>query len=124
MTKKHTDRYFLVALSLGTILSILSSIRFLDEKIAMGVMRLLRSNRVLHSATADIPDTLLYLVCISTAVMWLAYIILRTRNKGSNELLRFLQLAATAVPVSYLLKSVLQFAFGRTNTRLWLAGDM
>ena len=56
--------------------------------------------------------------------MWLAYIILRTRNKGSNELLRFLQLAATAVPVSYLLKTVFQFVFGRTNTRLWLTGDM
>jgi membrane-associated phospholipid phosphatase len=55
--------------------------------------------------------------------MWLAYMIL-SRNKGSDELLRFLQLAATTVPVSYLLKTFLQFAFGRTNTRLWLAGDM
>lgn len=119
MIKKHSDRYFLAALSLGAILTILVGIWFLDEKIAIGVMHILRSNHLLHSATANIPDTLLYLVCIGTAVMWLAYIIL-ARNNGHDVQLRFLQLAATAVPVSYLLKAVLQFAFGRTNTRFWL----
>ena len=119
MIKKHSDHYLLATLSLGTILAILGSIRFLDEKIAVAVMHILRSNLVLHTATANIPDALLYLVCIGTAVMWLVYIIL-SRNKGSGEQLRFLQLAATVVPASYLLKAVLQFTFGRTNTRLWL----
>lgn len=119
MIKKRSDYYLPAALSLGAILTILVGIWFLDEKIAVGVMHLLQSNHLLHTATAHIPDTLLYLVCIGTAAMWLAYIIL-SRNKGSDVLLRFLQLAATAVPVSYLLKAVLQFAFGRTNTRFWL----
>ncbi|OGR28424.1 MAG: hypothetical protein A2X79_01230 [Desulfuromonadaceae bacterium GWB2_53_15] len=120
MIKKSSDHYLLAALSLGAILTILASIRFLDEKIAIGVMHLLKSNHVLHSATSKIPDTLLGLVCIATAVMWLAYII-RSRYKGSAAQLRFLQLAATAVPVAYLLKEFLQLGFGRTNTRLWLA---
>lgn len=120
MIKNNSDHQFLLPLSLGAILIILGSIRFLDREIAVGVMRFLKSNRILHNAAANIPDLLLIIVCIGTTVMWLAYII-RSRNKDSDaQLLRFLQLAATAVPAAYLLKAVLQFAFGRTNTRLWL----
>ena len=119
MIKKHSDHALLAKLSLVAILAILAGIWLLDEKIAVAVMHILQSNHVLHIATAKIPDTLLGLVCIATTVMWLAYII-RSRTKGSDAQLRFLQLAATAVPAAYLLKTVLQFAFGRTNTRLWL----
>lgn len=124
MIKKPSDRYFLTTLSLGAILTILVGILFLDQPIAVGIMRILRSNSLLHSATATIPDTLLYLACIGTTVMWLVYFILRRHNWGSDELLQFLQLAGTAVPVSFLLKAALQFAFGRTNTRFWLINNM
>jgi membrane-associated phospholipid phosphatase len=119
---KHSDRYLLVKLSLAVIPAILISIRYADREIAVGVMGLLKSSPNLHSITASIPDALLGFVCISTLVMWLAYLHLSRRN-GSSQLLRFLQLAATAVPAAYLLKTALQIAFGRTNTRLWLTGS-
>lgn len=123
MTNNRTIRHPLLILSLGIMLAILGCIRFLDETIAVEVMRILASHRTLHSATANVPDTLLYLVCISTASMWLAYFYL-SRRQGSGQLLLFLRLAATAVPVSYPIKAFFQFAFGRTNTRLWLLKGM
>jgi membrane-associated phospholipid phosphatase len=123
MTNNNVNRYPLLTLSLGTALAVLAGIRFLDEKIAVAVMRLLHSNPLLHSVTADIPDLLLLLVCAGTAIIWLLYFYL-LRNNGSEEKLCFLQLIGTVVPASYLLKMFLQFAFGRTNTRLWLAGGM
>jgi membrane-associated phospholipid phosphatase len=123
MTKTHSDNYFLGMLSLWVVLAILGSICFLDREIAVAAMRLLRSNHLLHAATAEIPDTLFYLVCIGTATMWLAYIYL-SRNNGGEKLLCFLQLAASTVPAAYLFKALLQFAFGRTNTRLWLTSGM
>jgi membrane-associated phospholipid phosphatase len=121
MTHKHSNRYLLIALSIGAVLAILGSIRFLDREIAVGIMRLLQSSPDLHSITANIPDVLLGFVCISTLIMWLAYHHLARKN-GNGQLLRFLQLAATVVPAAYLLKTALQIAFGRTNTRLWLNG--
>ncbi|WP_052263332.1 phosphatase PAP2 family protein [Geobacter pickeringii] len=123
MTNNHTHRHPLLALTLGTMLTILGSIRFLDEAVAVAVMRILTSYRTLHSATANLPDTLLYLVCIGTIAMWLAYFFL-ARRQDSGLHLRFLRLAATAVPCSYPIKAFFQFAFGRTNTRLWLLKGM
>ncbi|MBT1074215.1 phosphatase PAP2 family protein [Geobacter grbiciae] len=123
MTNHRTNCHSLLTLSIGTMLATLGSIRFLDEPIAVAVMRILSSHRALHSATANLPDTLLYLVCIGTSSMWLAYFYL-ARRQGSDRLLSFLRLAATALPFSYPIKAFLQFAFGRTNTRLWLLNGM
>ncbi len=123
MTNNHTNHYPLLTLTLGTALAVLASILFLDEKIAVAVMDILHSNRFLHSVTASIPDLLLLLVCAGTAIIWLLHFYL-LRHNGSDEKLCFLQLIGTVIPASYLLKMFLQFAFGRTNTRLWLAGGM
>jgi membrane-associated phospholipid phosphatase len=94
-------------------------IGFLDRPIAQAVMGLLQLSPVLCRATANIPDLLLVLVCIGTAAMWTVYFFL-TKRGVDNELTRFLRLAATSVPVAHALKSILQFAFGRINTRAWL----
>ncbi|HEY3307748.1 MAG TPA: phosphatase PAP2 family protein [Desulfuromonadaceae bacterium] len=123
MTKDLLNRYRLIVISLTAILATLFSIWYLDERIALWIMQVLRSNHALRLAKADIPDTLLFLVCSGTISMWLIYIYL-TRKNGSRELQRFLQLAATAVPAAYMSKAVLQFVFGRTNTRLWLSNDV
>lgn len=119
MINKNTEYFFPVALTLGAAVAVLGSIRFLDREIASAVMKLLHSRHILDTATAKIPDALLFLVCFGTAIMWLAYIYL-SRNKAPVAQLRFLQLAATAVPSAYLLKAFLKFIFGRTNTRSWL----
>ena len=118
---RHNASGRMVLLTLLVVPIILGCIRYLDQPLATSIMQLLSSNHELYRATSNIPDILLILVCISTVAMWLAYFLL-SRRKGSNRQLQFLQVAATAVPSAYLLKSLLQFAFGRTNTRIWLSG--
>jgi len=100
---------------------ILGCILYLDEPLALLVMQLLQSVHSLQRASANIPDILLILVCASSAAMWLAYFML-SRQNCSDRRLQFLRVAATAVPTAYLIKALLQFSFGRTNTRLWLKG--
>ena len=106
-------------ITLLTVGGVFLGICFLDRVIALGVMELLKLSPLVYRTTANIPDLLLLLVCISTATMWTIYFFLVKRGVD-NEQTRFLRLAATAVPVAYVLKSFLQFAFGRINTRAWL----
>ena len=120
LKNKSLNHYFLYVLSLGYLAAIYCSMKFLDKKIALSVMHFLRSSNILFAASARIPDILPQLVGIGTVAMWLAYYHL-SRRLGHNEHLRFLQLAATALPVAFLFKAVLQFAFGRINPRIWLA---
>ena len=94
-------------------------IMFLDGGIALWVMELLKLSPVVYRTTATIPDLLLLLVGSGTAAMWTVYCYLVTRGVENSQT-RFLKLAATVLPISYLLKSFLQFAFGRINTRAWL----
>lgn len=94
-------------------------IMFLDREIALGVMRLITLSPLIQRTTARIPDLLLLLVSSGTVVMWTAYYYLVKRGVH-NQQTRFLRLAATALPAAYVLKSLLQFAFGRINTRVWL----
>ena len=94
-------------------------IMFLDGGIALWVMELLKLSPVVYRTTATIPDLLLLLVGSGTAAMWTVYCYLVTRGVENSQT-RFLKLAATVLPISYLLKSFLQFAFGRINTRSWL----
>lgn len=118
MIKKHSDLYLLGVFSFVAIVAILGSIRFLDRKIAVGVMFLLGSNYTMHTVAANIPDVLFLLVSIGTATMWCVYIYLSRNGRDKN--LRFLQFGGSAVPVAYLLKDILQYMFGRTNTKFWL----
>ncbi len=119
LTKTHSKNYYLIIVTLATLLSILFSIQFLDSLVALKVMEILRSNHVLHTSTSNIPDILPYIVYIGTAIMWFDFLYL-SHSKRRDDQRRFLQLAALAVPIAYILKTYLQYAFGRTNTRLWL----
>jgi len=92
---------------------------FLDRKIALGVKHLMHLNPLFRDVTKDIPDLLLQLVCIASVAMWISYYYLIRKN-GPNIHTQFLKLAATAVPLAYLLKTLLQTSFGRINTRVWL----
>ena len=123
MTGMGNGGYTLKRLSCWALVGTVTSIFLLDEPIAVKIMQLLQSDAFLQHATANIPDALLILVCISTVAMWMTYFTL-PRTDENLKLLGFLQLAATATPCSYLLKSVLKYAFGRTNTRLWLTSQV
>ena len=111
-----TRFWIITLLALG---GVFLGIMFLDGGIALWVMELLKMSPVVYRTTATIPDLLLLLVGSGTAAMWTVYCYLVTRGVENSQT-RFLKLAATVLPVSYLLKSFLQFAFGRINTRAWL----
>lgn len=103
-------------------LAVLASWRFLDARVALGVMDMLKSSDWLQTGISRIPDVLFLLVCVGSALLWGNYLILR--HQGIiNEQSRFSQLAGSAVPLAYLLKWLCKYVFGRTNTRVWLANQ-
>lgn len=105
------------------VMSILGSLHFLDERVALGVMELLKSSNLLHTGTSNMPDILFLLVCCVSAILWGNYFVLRHRGIH-NEQSRFSRLAGSAVPLAYLLKGLFKIVFGRINTRVWLANPV
>lgn len=92
---------------------------YIDEWLAGAIMDFLRSKHLSSLGTRRIPDLLFPLVCIVTVTMWIDYFLLKRSGRG-GEKRRFVLLAATAIPLAYLLKTLLQGAFGRGYTRSWL----
>lgn len=119
MQKKYSSIYKSIAVSLLVFAAILLSIHFLDEGIAIRVMRFIRSFRPLHRATENIPDILPDIVAVGTLLMWLIYFY-RLYKKINDAKTQFLLLAAVTLPASYILKTFFKHVFGRTNVRSWL----
>ena len=103
-------------------LAVLISLRFVDTWMARAAMRLLRSSRLLLTGTSNIPDFLLALVCIGSGLLWGIYFILSYEGV-INKQTRFSQFAGCALPLAYVMKGFFKYVFGRTNTRIWLAGQ-
>lgn len=101
------------ALAIGT------CIRFIDKEVALRIWSFTSSQPIFHKYFKNIPNTLPKIVIVCTALFWFAYYLI-TRKKGSCNQAQFFQLAALVVPLAYLIKIFLQYAFGRTNIRLWL----
>ena len=97
----------------------LISIRFLDARIAIIVMGFIRSVHAINKITEHIPDILPHLVGAGTIVLWAVYFY-RSRHNLFDKETRFLRLAATVLPLSFLVKTLFKFVFGRTNPRDWL----
>jgi membrane-associated phospholipid phosphatase len=112
---KSTTTLLITMALLATIVSMI----FVDKEVASGIWQITSSHLFLHKHFENIPNTLPQLVAIGTTTMWLAYFVVFRKN-GRDVHTQFIKLAATAVPVAYLIKIFLQFAFGRTNIRLWL----
>lgn len=119
MMKKYVSGYPAIIISGLVFFAVIVSIRYLDAIIAERVWYILRSIRPLHQATQNIPDILPDIVWIGTPLMWGMYFYFRHKKKN-YEKTHFLLLAGTALPVSYIVKTVFKFLFGRTNTRKWL----
>jgi membrane-associated phospholipid phosphatase len=99
------------------------SVRFLDARLALGAMELLKSSDLLMSGTSDIPDALFLIVSMGSVLLWINYFILRSRGID-NELSRFSRLVGSALPLAYSMKWFFKYAFGRINTRVWLANQV
>jgi membrane-associated phospholipid phosphatase len=122
MIKRNASGQLAIILTIIVWAVIFICIKYLDTEIAIRIMRFIRSIRTIHKATENIPDLLPYLVGIGTVLMWIIYLY-RTHEKRIDVKTKFLQLAGVTLPVAYLIKTFLQFAFGRTNTRLWLTAN-
>jgi membrane-associated phospholipid phosphatase len=105
------------------VLAVLASWRFLDARIALAAMELLKSSDLLQAGASNIPDVLFLLVCFGSCLLWGNYLILRRRGI-INEHARFSQLAGSAILVAYFLKGLFKYVFGRINTRVWLANQV
>ena len=113
----------LITVSLLAILATIASMHFIDKEVALALWKFTYSQPILHKHFENIPNTLPQLVAVGTTTMWCAYYVLFRKNRR-NVHAQFIQLAASAVPVAFLIKIFLQYAFGRTNIRLWLrTGD-
>jgi len=72
----------------------------------------------MHAAVSKVPE-LSYVVAILTSVSWIVYFYLgREDTLGSSRHLCLL--TGTTLPLSFGVKTVLKWVFGRTETRTWL----
>jgi membrane-associated phospholipid phosphatase len=108
----------IISFLLMTIMVILCNY-FVDAQVAIFVNSYFYRNSSWARYTSNISDVLLLVVCIISVVAWIAYF-LREKKGIFDVHTRFFQLAAYAVPASYVAKSALKYLFGRINTREWL----
>lgn len=92
---------------------------FVDIPLALFVKEFFKKSATWAKYAADIPDTLFFVVCVTSLVSLACYLV-RAKKEIFDRATRFSLLVTYAVPVSYLLKIVLKFVFGRVNTRVWL----
>ena len=118
--KKNRSTTNLLIISLVVIVIIIGSIRFADNFLAIKIMRFLQSMHFMRKATEHIPDLLPYLVCTSTILIWVIYTY-KALKKNIDTNFFFLRLAGFSLPASYVLKTFLQYAFGRIPARLWIS---
>jgi membrane-associated phospholipid phosphatase len=70
--------------------------------------------------SANIPDLLLVTVVILTSLSWTMYFYLAHRNIHDQRTL-FCLVTGTVLPLSFGLKIILKWLFGRIETRTWLS---
>jgi membrane-associated phospholipid phosphatase len=73
-----------------------------------------------HVKNNDIPDLLLITVVILTSLSWMMYFYLVHKNIHDRRT-HFFRVMGTVMPLTFVVKDVLKWIFGRTNTRIWLS---
>jgi membrane-associated phospholipid phosphatase len=108
-----------IALMLLAILLTAFSYLFLDTSVALSVHRVTSSSELLTQATSNIPDLLLHIVIILTALSWTWYFLL-VRRGIQNRHTRFLRTCGTVLPIAFVAKVIFQYVFGRADPHLWV----
>ncbi len=115
MNLKKIAVSFLLVIFLTTV-----SYYYLDLNIALFVRDVFMSGGGQSFFSANIPDTLLPMTFIITALAWILYF--RDKRGGVYETrTAFCLLVGTSLPIVFVLKSALKFLFGGIATRFWLA---
>jgi membrane-associated phospholipid phosphatase len=96
---------------------------YIDDWTALHFMEVLKASKHLNKGTSDIPDLLTIDVIVICSFFWGRYAVLWWR-RAPNEQMQSCRVAGTAVPLAYFLKWPFKFAFGRLNTRIWLASHV
>ncbi len=122
MTRRNSTNNFDIKIAALVLIATVVCIIYLDKEIAINVMLFLKYIHPLHKVTENIPDFLPHLVAIGTVMMWALYFFRKHKNLIDTKT-KFLQLAATALPAAYLIKTLLKFIFGRTDPRYWLLAN-
>jgi len=94
------------------------SYMFFDTRVSTFLFEVIHGSDVLEQATSGIPDVLLHIVAVITAISWAGYFFL-TRKGVCSHASRFLRLCGTSVPLAFVIKTILQYVFGRVNTEAW-----
>lgn len=97
---------------------ILFSIWLFDRAIALWIMQYLTANTP-YLKTTNIKDHLMIIVVLLTSLSWLTYLYLFHQNIYDRRLV-FCSVIGTVLPLSFAVKTVLKWLFGRTETQTWL----
>jgi membrane-associated phospholipid phosphatase len=92
---------------------------FLDHPLALFMYKTILSNRNIAIVNANIPDILLPFVCVVSTAAWTLYFMDKRKGIRTQRTLMS-KLIGISLPLSFLAKDALKFAFGRINTRYWL----
>ena len=103
--------------AVAALVLIVLSIHLLDLPLAAWFAERQWAN-AMHAAALKLPE-LSYVVASLTSVSWIVYFYLGRKNTLRTSQAFFL-LTGTTLPLSFGVKTVLKWMFGRTETRTWL----
>ena len=92
---------------------------FYDRLLAIYISKLLANCSILHKYAANIPDLLLLIVCITTAIAFTGYLT-RKRKGLFDQDTTFFHVIMYAVPATYAAKAFFKYVCGRPTPREWL----
>jgi membrane-associated phospholipid phosphatase len=105
--------------AIAALISVVLGIWLLDLPLATWIAGYLMTYAP-SAKTSTIPDLLLATVVILTSLSWAIYFYLAHRNIHDERKL-FCRVTGTVLPLSYGVKIILKWFFGRIETRTWLS---
>lgn len=98
---------------------IVSGYLFLDIRLARFIADEVGYPFLFSRLISNTPDVLLSLVCSLTSMSWGARLYV-SRKPAWRQKAEFLEYVGSALPMAFILKTVLKDVFGRMDTRFWL----
>lgn len=101
------------------IILVVLSVRYLDLGIATLIAEHMGRKFLFSHGVSNLPDQLLIFVIVASTFCWSGYFFLAHRGIYDRRSL-FCQITGTSLPLAFAAKGILKWAFGRTDTRMWL----
>jgi membrane-associated phospholipid phosphatase len=107
--------------ALGAITLIVLSIQLVDLPLATWIAEYV-GTYLPYVRTANIQDQLLIIVVTLTSLSWMVYFYFAYQNIFDRRTF-FCRISGTVLPISFGLKTILKWMFGRTETHTWLSDN-